>query len=129
MFSPLRLQQICILGMLLAFVPSSNHQLFAADGQDEWRRIVEAAKKKAKSSPAARPPRCCASNSKETFESRFGIELELLSAPGPQNAQRAIAEFKAGVKHFDVLHGGSGTLQPAAQRQHARAVYGLCGSP
>ncbi len=36
----------------------------------------------------------------------------MLFAPGPQNASRAIAEFKAGVKYFDVLHGGSGTLEP-----------------
>ncbi|MGZ9214913.1 MAG: hypothetical protein ACXW53_23735, partial [Candidatus Binatia bacterium] len=112
MFSPLRLQQICILGMLLAFVPSSNHQLFAADGQDDWRRVVEAAKKEGKVVAGGPPTAVLRKQFKETFESRFGIELELLSAPGPQNAQRAIAEFKAGVKHFDVLHGGSGTLQP-----------------
>jgi ABC-type Fe3+ transport system substrate-binding protein len=49
---------------------------------------------------------------KDSFEKKFGIELELISAPGPQNASRAQSEFKAGVKYFDVLHGGSGTLEP-----------------
>jgi iron(III) transport system substrate-binding protein len=83
-----------------------------ADAQDDWRRIVEAAKKEGKIVAGGPPTAVLRKQFKETFESRFGIELELLSAPGPQNAQRAIAEFKAGVKHFDVLHGGSGTLQP-----------------
>ena len=49
---------------------------------------------------------------KETFEQKFGIEMELVSAPGPQNAGKAASEFKAGVRYFDVLHGGSGTLEP-----------------
>src|SRR5512139_2638336 len=83
-----------------------------ADAQDDWRRIVEAAKKEGKIVAGGPPTAVLRKQFKETFESRFGIELELLSAPGPQNAQRAIAEFKAGVKNFDVLHGGSGTLEP-----------------
>ena len=83
-----------------------------ANAQDDWRRIVEAAKKEGKIVAGGPPTAVLRKQFKETFESRFGIELELLSAPGPQNAQRAIAEFKAGVRHFDVLHGGSGTLQP-----------------
>ena len=84
----------------------------AADAQDEWRRLVEAAKKEGKVVVGGPPTAVLRRQFKETFESRFGIELELLSAPGPQNANRAISEFKAGVKFFDVLHGGSGTLQP-----------------
>lgn len=96
--------------LLLCFIGSGNAR--AADAQDDWRRIVEAAKKEGKVVAGGPPTAVLRKLYKETFESRFGIELELLSAPGPQNAQRAIAEFKAGVKHFDVLHGGSGTLQP-----------------
>ena len=83
-----------------------------ADVQDDWKRIVEAAKKEGKVVAGGPPTAVLRKQFKETFENRFGIELELLSAPGPQNAQRAIAEFKAGVKYFDVLHGGSGTLEP-----------------
>ena len=112
MLSSRRLKHIAILGLLLVLLPWSNHELFGADAQDEWRRIVEAAKKEGKIVAGGPPTAVLRKQFKETFESRFGIELELLSAPGPQNAQRAIAEFKAGVKHFDVLHGGSGTLQP-----------------
>ncbi|HSC40662.1 MAG TPA: extracellular solute-binding protein [Candidatus Binatia bacterium] len=83
----------------------------AADATDEWKKIVEAAKKEGKIVAGGPPTAVLRKQFKETFESRFGVELELLSAPGPQNAQRAIAEFKAGVKYFDVLHGGSGTLE------------------
>jgi ABC-type Fe3+ transport system substrate-binding protein len=85
---------------------------FSADAPEDWKRIVEAAKKEGKVVAGGPPTAVLRKKFKETFESRFGIELELLSAPGPQNAQRAIAEFKAGVKFFDVLHGGSGTLEP-----------------
>ena len=108
----LLLKLICMFGTLwvLNLCPSANAR--AADIQDDWRRIVEAAKKEGKIVAGGPPTAVLRKQYKETFESRFGIELELLSAPGPQNAQRAIAEFKAGIKNFDVLHGGSGTLQP-----------------
>jgi ABC-type Fe3+ transport system substrate-binding protein len=84
----------------------------AADAQDEWKKVIEAAKKEGKVVAGGPPTAVLRKQFKETFESRFGIELELLSAQGAQNAQRAISEFKAGVKYFDVLHGGSGTLEP-----------------
>ncbi|MEO6165339.1 MAG: extracellular solute-binding protein, partial [Candidatus Binatia bacterium] len=112
MFPKLKPEQICALAMLLAVAFLCGRIAIAADAQDDWRRIVEAAKREGKVVAGGPPTAVLRKQFKETFESRFGIELELLSAPGPQNAQRAIAEFKAGVKHFDVLHGGSGTLQP-----------------
>ena len=85
---------------------------YGADAPNEWNKIIEAAKKEGKIVAGGPPTAVLRKQFKETFESRFGIELELLSAPGPQNAQRAISEFKAGVKYFDVLHGCSGTLEP-----------------
>jgi len=85
---------------------------YAADSANEWQRVVEAAKKEGKVVAGGPPTAVLRKQFKETFENRFGIELELLSAQGAQNAQRAIAEFKAGVSYFDVLHGGSGTLEP-----------------
>jgi len=85
---------------------------WSAELQDDWKRVLEAARKEGKVVVGGPPTAVLRKQFKETFESRFGIELELLSAPGPQNAQRAMAEAKAGVKFFDVLHGGSGTLQP-----------------
>ena len=104
------INQMLLLGALLLTL----FQGFAvsADAPDEWKRLIEAAKKEGKVVAGGPPTAVLRKQFEETFESRFGIELELLSAPGPQNAQRAIAEFKAGVRHFDVLHGGSGTLEP-----------------
>jgi iron(III) transport system substrate-binding protein len=84
----------------------------AADASAEWNKIVEAAKKEGKVVVGGPPTSVLRQKFKETFEKRFGIELELVSAPGPQNATRAMSEAKAGVKYFDVLHGGSGTLEP-----------------
>jgi len=84
----------------------------AADAPDEWKRVIEAAKKEGRVVAGGPPTAVLRKQFKESFENRFGIELELQSAQGAQNAQRAMSEFKAGVKYFDVLHGGSGTIEP-----------------
>jgi ABC-type Fe3+ transport system substrate-binding protein len=104
------INQMLLLGALLLAL--FHGTAFSADAPEDWKKIIEAAKKEGKVVAGGPPTAVLRKQFKETFESRFGIELELLSAPGPQNAQRAIAEFKAGVKFFDVLHGGSGTLEP-----------------
>ena len=84
----------------------------AAEAPDDWKKVVEAAKKEGKVVVGGPPTSVLRQKFKETFEKRFGIDFEIISAPGPQNASRAMSEFKAGVKYFDVLHGGSGTLEP-----------------
>jgi iron(III) transport system substrate-binding protein len=98
------------------FVVSATGGLVAraigAEVQDEWKKTIEAAKKEGKVVAGGPPTAVLRKQYKETFEGRFGIELELVSAPGPQNAGKAMAEFKAGVRYFDVLHAGSGTLEP-----------------
>ena len=68
----------------------------AADSQNEWKKIVNIAKKEGKIVAGGPPTAILRQKYKETFEKKFGIELELISAPGPQNAGRAAAEFKAG---------------------------------
>jgi iron(III) transport system substrate-binding protein len=99
----------CLLLIGALFSASAVH---AADAPDEWKRVIEAAKKEGKIVAGGPPTAVLRKQFKETFENRFGIELELQSAQGAQNAQRAMSEFKAGVKYFDVLHGGSGTIEP-----------------
>jgi ABC-type Fe3+ transport system substrate-binding protein len=86
--------------------------VYSAESQNEWKNIVEAAKKETRIVVGGPPTAVLRQKYKETFEQKFGIEMELVSAPGPQNAGKAAAEFKAGVSYFDVLHGGSGTLEP-----------------
>jgi iron(III) transport system substrate-binding protein len=97
---------LIIVGFFLA------DRALAVEPQEEWKKIVEAATKEGKIVAGGPPTAVLRQKYKETFEKKFGLELELLSAPGPQNAGRAAAEFKAGVSYFDVLHAGSGTLEP-----------------
>lgn len=85
---------------------------FSAEAQEDWKKIIEAAKKEGKVVAGGPPTAVLRKQFKDTFENKFGLELELISAPGPQNAGKAMSEFKAGVRYFDVLHGGSGTLEP-----------------
>ena len=100
------------ISFLTVAIFSLSNAALSADVQDEWKKIIEAAKKEGKVVAGGPPTAVLRKQFKETFENRFGLELELISAPGPQNAGRAAAEFKAGVRYFDVLHGGSGTLEP-----------------
>jgi len=104
-------KQLCISYGLVALAFLGLNNVLAADAQYEWKKTVEAAKKEAKIVVGGPPTAVLRKQYKETFEQKMGVELELISAPGPQNAGKAAAEFKAGVRYFDVLHGGSGTLE------------------
>src|SRR4029434_1886734 len=101
--------KVCSLVVLvLLFIGAAR----AADAKDEWKKIIDAAKKEGKVVAGGPPTANLRKQYQDTFEKRFGLELEIVLAPGWQNAGRATAEFKAGVRYFDVLHGGSGTLEP-----------------
>jgi ABC-type Fe3+ transport system substrate-binding protein len=106
------LKQLLVFPALLVMVLLVFDNVLAAHAQDEWKKTIEAAKKEAKMVVGGPPTAVLRKQYKETFEQKLGVELELISAPGPQNAGKAAAEFKAGVRYFDVLHGGSGTLEP-----------------
>jgi ABC-type Fe3+ transport system substrate-binding protein len=105
-------KRLCVSYGLVAMVFLGLTNVLAADAQDEWKKTIQAAKKEAKIVVGGPPTAVLRKQYKETFEQKLGVELELISAPGPQNAGKAAAEFKAGVRYFDVLHGGSGTLEP-----------------
>ena len=96
---------------IVALWPLPN-AVCTADAQDEWKKTVEAAKIEGRAVVGGPPTAVLRKAYKDWFEKQFAIELELISAPGPQNAGKAASEFKAGVRYFDVLHGGSGTLEP-----------------
>jgi iron(III) transport system substrate-binding protein len=106
------LARVWLLCFLIVVAIFSTGRALPAEALEEWKKIVEAAKKEGKIVAGGPPTAVLRQKYKETFEKKFGLELELVSAPGPQNAGRAAAEFKAGVRYFDVLHGGSGTLEP-----------------
>ena len=105
------LKRSLVYSALVVMVFLAFDNAFSADAQDEWKKTIEAAKKEAKIVVGGPPTAVLRKQYKETFEQKMGVELELISAPGPQNAGKAAAEFKAGVRYFDVLHGGSGTLE------------------
>ena len=96
--------------------------IYSAEAPEDWKKVIEAGKREGKVVVGGPPTAVLRQKFKETFEKRFGIEMELLSAAGPQNASRAMAEFKTGVKYFDVLHAGSGTLEPL-MRENALAPF------
>ena len=108
----LRLNRFFMLAVSILTVFFLIESVLSADSQDEWKKTLEAAKKEGKIVAGGPQTAILRQKYKDTFEKKFAIELELISAPGPQNAGRAAAEFKAGVRYFDVLHGGSGTLEP-----------------
>jgi ABC-type Fe3+ transport system substrate-binding protein len=112
MYSRPRLHRFFLLAVSIVAVFFLVESALSADWQDEWKKTLEAAKQEARIVAGGPPTAILRQKFKDTFEKKFGLELELVSAPGPQNAGRAAAEFKAGVRYFDVLHGGSGTLEP-----------------
>ena len=101
----------------------------SAEAPEDWKRTIEAAKREGKVVVGGPPTSVLRQKFKETFEKRFGIEMELLSAPGPQNASRAMSEFKAGVKYFDVAARRLRHARAADARERPRAVHGFRHSP
>src|ERR1051325_2494995 len=104
-FKPQLARLLLTLGIMLS-------AFSVAGAQEDWNQITEAARKEGKVVVGGPPTGTLRQKFQETFEKRFAINLELVSAPGPQNASRAASEAKAGVHYFDILPAGSGTLEP-----------------
>ena len=82
-----------------------------SDWKKEWERTLQEAKKEGKivvGIPARAELR---KELEAVFKPQFGIDMELLTARGPQNASRIASEYQAGVKYFDAFIGGSGTYE------------------
>jgi len=73
------------------------------DWKKDWERSLQEARKEGKlvAGIPARPELRIQLES--VFKPRFGIDMELLTARGPQNAGRIASEYSAGVKYFDVF--------------------------
>jgi ABC-type Fe3+ transport system substrate-binding protein len=94
---------------------ASGDGLAQGDWPKDWERTVQEAKREGRI-VAGIPARAELRKQLEAaFKSKFGIDTELLTARGPQNASRIAAEYKAGVKYFDVFIGGSGTFESLAE--------------
>jgi iron(III) transport system substrate-binding protein len=75
----------------------------------EWDKAVEAAKAEGKIVLAIPPATELRTALEPLLKQKFGLEAELVSAPGPKNASRIAAEKKAGVSYFDAIICGTGT--------------------
>jgi ABC-type Fe3+ transport system substrate-binding protein len=94
---------------------SVESALAQTDWKKDWERSVQEAKKEGQIVVGI-PARPELRKQLETvFKPKFGIEMDLLTARGPQNASRIAAEYAAGVKYFDVFIGGSGTFESLAE--------------
>jgi len=102
------------VGVILCGVFLST-SLRAAQAQDDWKNEWERSRQEAKKEGlvvVGIPARPELRKELETvFKPKFGIDMDLSTARGPQNASKIAAEFAAGVKNFDVFIGGSGTYE------------------
>src|SRR5215813_10490112 len=70
---PIAYSSLVVTVLLFAAIAHS------AESQDEWKKTVEAAKKEAKIVAGGPPTAVLRKQYKETFEQKFGIEMELVS--------------------------------------------------
>ena len=98
---------IAALFVTLALQPP----VFAAETRRpaEWDKTLEEAKKEGKIVLAIPPATELRTALEPLLKQKFGLEAELVSAPGPKNASRIAAEKKAGVSYFDAIICGTGT--------------------
>jgi ABC-type Fe3+ transport system substrate-binding protein len=80
--------------------------------QAEWDKTMAAAKKEGKVVVGLPPSAELRRELEPAFKARFGFEMEIFSATGPQIANRIVTEGKAGVRYFDSFIFGSCTGVP-----------------
>ncbi len=78
----------------------------------EWEKTVAAAKKEGKVVVGLPPSAELRRELEPAFKARFGFEMEIFSATGPQIANRVVTEGKAGQRYFDTFIFGSCTGVP-----------------
>ena len=95
----------------VVIVPLNIHLALAAEVRrsPEWDKTLEAARKEGKIVLAIPPANELRREMETVLKAKFGLEAELVSAPGPRNASRIASERKAGVSYFDALIVGTGT--------------------
>jgi len=103
-----------ILTILLLFVGLSSlgsGASIAAESKKlpEWDKALEEARIEGKIVLAIPPATELRTALEPLLKQKFGLEAELISAPGPKNASRIAAEKKAGVNYFDAIICGTGT--------------------
>ncbi len=93
----------------LILVALSGEALAQSSWQAEWERTLGVARREGKVVVGIPPSAELRKQMGEIFKRKFGIDMELVSARGAQNASRIISESQGGVKFFDALITGSGS--------------------
>ena len=96
------------VGLLLGFAIFTDLRA-QTNWQGEWEKTLAAAKKEGKVVVGIPPSTELRKALESTFKAKFGFELELFPATGPQIANRVVTEGKAGVRYFDTFIFGSCT--------------------
>jgi iron(III) transport system substrate-binding protein len=96
---------ILLFYVLVQSLPAAEQKT----GQAEFEKIVAAAKKEGTVVVAIPPSSELRKQLETAFKEKFGLDLELVPAPGPANASRIASEQKAGVRYFDAIICGTGT--------------------
>jgi iron(III) transport system substrate-binding protein len=106
---------VAVLGLALLIIGGANFTLAVEaeaqllHWQAEWEKTLSAAKKEGTlvaGIPASAELRKMIGS---RFKGKFGIDVELFPARGPENATRIINESSAGLRYFDVLVAGGAT--------------------
>src|SRR5262245_44682627 len=105
-----RLAEIYTIFLVLAFTFKFAHAQPA--WQSEWEKTLAAAKKEGKVVVGLPPSAELRKELEPAFKARFGFEIEIFSATGPQIANRVVTEGKAGMRYFDTFIFGSCTGVP-----------------
>jgi iron(III) transport system substrate-binding protein len=102
---------LTIIFLILGFSSLGSAASIAAESKrlPEWDKVLEDAKREAKIVLAIPPATELRTALEPLLKQKFGLEAELVSAPGPKNASRIAAEKKAGVNFFDAIICGTGT--------------------
>jgi ABC-type Fe3+ transport system substrate-binding protein len=104
-------QALFIVSAMLALLIPGVPIAAAAESKRpaEWEKTLEAARKEGKIVIAIPPASELRKHMEPLLRQKFGLEAELVPAPGPKNASRIAAEQKAGVRYFDAIICGTGT--------------------
>ena len=103
---------IWLLGLMFCVVLPVTFVNAQTTWQDEWEKTLTAAKKEGKIVVGIPPSTELRKELEGVFKARFGLELELFPATGPQVANRVVTEGKAGVRYLDTFIFGSCTAVP-----------------
>jgi ABC-type Fe3+ transport system substrate-binding protein len=97
------------VAVLLAFAVARGQARAQSGSQSDWDKTVAAARGEGKVVVGIPPSAELRKQLEAAFKARFGFEIELFSATGPQIANRIVSESKAGIRYFDAFIFGSCT--------------------